>query len=135
MRDNSVARVEDFSGPLKYSSLSYVNQSPCFKFSLFLHGAIDVGVLFYLKTFIYFVRYGKEKGVFHSKNVPPCTGQIPSTCAVLQDACAPMLLERVRSGHDEQGEAIVLKRPLESVLVELKDFRASFSTVFVSKLR
>ena len=31
--------------------------------------------------------------------------------------------------------SIVLKRPLESVLVELKDFRASFSAVFVSKLR
>jgi len=127
------------SGPLKYSSRSYVNQSPCFKFSLFLHGAIDVGVMFYLKTFIYCVRYGKEKGVFHSKNFPPCTGQIPSTCAVLQDACAPMLLERarsvVRSGHDDQGEAIVLEWPLESVLVELKDFRASFSAVFVSKLR
>ena len=83
---------------------------------------------------------GRKREYFIPKTeFPPCTGQIPSTCAVLQDACAPMLRERarsvVRSGHDDQGEAIVLKRPLESVLVELKDFRASVSTVFVSKLR
>ena len=71
----------------------------------------------------------------HSKKLPPSTGQILSTCVVFQDASAPAQFKRARSGDKDEGESTVLKWPLESVLVGEKYFVATFSTVFVSRLR
>ena len=55
----------------------------------------------------------------------PCTGQILTTCAVLQDASAPAQFERARSpacsGDEDQGEQTPLERPVRSVLVGLED--------------
>ena len=44
------------------------------------------------------------------------TGQILSTCAVLQDTSAQAQFRRARSGNEDQGAPAVLKSLLESVL-------------------
>lgn len=67
--------------------------------------------------------------------VPTETGRILSTCSVLQVASAAAQFEQARSADKDQGEATVLKWPLEGVLVGQKYFIATLGTVFVSKLR
>ena len=69
------------------------------------------------------------------KLVPTETGRILSTCSVLQVAYAAAQFEQARSADKDQGEATVLKWPLEGVLVGQKYFIVTLSTVFVSKLR
>ena len=45
------------------------------------------------------------------KKSHPCTGQILSTCAVLQDASAPALFEHVRSGtRIKENQKVTRKR-------------------------
>ena len=63
--------------------------------------------------------------MFIPKKLPPCTGQVLSTCAVLQDASAPAQFERAQSGDKDQGEPTVLKWPLESMLGGQKDLNLS----------
>ena len=50
------------------------------------------------------------------------TGQILSTCAVLQDTSAQAQFRRARSGNEDQGAPAVLKSLLESVLFGQKYF-------------
>ena len=47
--------------------------------------------------------------VLHTEKLPPCTGQILSTCAVLQEASAPAQFECAHSEHKNQGRQTVLK--------------------------
>ena len=47
--------------------------------------------------------------ILHTEKLPPCTGQILSTCAVLQEASAPDQFECAHSGHKNQGKQTVLK--------------------------
>ena len=65
------------------------------------------------------------------KKSAPFTGQILSTCAVLQDAFAPAQFEWAHSGDKDQGERTM---PLERVFLGQKYFIASLSAGFVSKL-
>ena len=58
--------------------------------------------------FVYRPQLGNIKISIPKNYSLACTGEILSTCAVLQDAFAPAQFERARSGDKDQGEPTVL---------------------------